>query len=251
MPSALAMILAAGLAAATAEPRTPASPEPAAATAAPREPSALAPAAPRAPEGAPTNTHPGAEPAVEGKSPGERGEARIADPLPSRTPADRASSEAAISAAARATTTATPPSLSARALLDELRRSARDRQGEQGSLAEQRKKLEALAQEIEKSRAALREETARLQAAVATAAKAEKPGPGGQKAGTSSLDTLAKTTKGMKAEQAAAMLTRLDRGLAAAILNHMRPGDSALVLEKMEPATAAALLALLAGKDRT
>jgi len=249
MPSALAWILAAGLAAAPADPRPPTTPEPAAATAAPKEPSATSPAAPRAPESATAEAHPGGEPAAEGKSPAEKVEAHVGEPLPSRPAAERPAAEAAISAAARATTSATPPSLTSKALLEELRRSAKDRQSEQGTLADQRKKLETLAQEIEKSRAALREETARLQSAVASGAKAEKPA--GQKAGPSPIDTLAKTTKGMKAEQAAAMLTRLDRGLAAAILNHMRPGDSALVLEKMEPATAAALVALLAGRDRT
>ncbi len=250
MPSVLALVLAASLSAApaaeSAEPRTPTAPS--AQAAAPGLPSAPSlPALPRSP--APEKREPGAAPiAPEGefnaraeKAPGT---VHAGEPLPSRTPADRPTAEAALSAAARATTAATPPSLTSRALLDELRRTAKDRQAEQGSLAEQRQKLEALSQEIEKSRAAMREETARLQGAVAAGAKGGKPG-------TSPLDTLAKTTKGMKAEQAAAVLTRLDRGLAAAILGRMRPGDSALVLEKMEPATAASLVALLAGRDRT
>ena len=152
-----------------------------------------------------------------------------------------------------------PPALSSRALLEELRHTSKDRQAEQTGMAQQTQQLQALQQDIERSRAALREETARLQALIATGdvrSKDKKEGwktsaKGPQKPEPTPIDSLAKTARGMKPDQAAAMMAQLDRGLAAAILNHMKPVDAALVLEKMEPATSAALVALLARKDRS
>jgi flagellar motility protein MotE (MotC chaperone) len=153
-----------------------------------------------------------------------------------------------------------PPALSSRALLDELRRTSKDRQADQTSLAQQSQKLQALQQDIEKSRAALREETTRLQGLVAAGESKARGGKATDRKGTAKgslqpeptpLESLAKTTRNMKPDQAAEMMTRLDRGLATAILTHMKPAEAALVLEKMEPATSAALVALLARKDRT
>lgn len=157
-----------------------------------------------------------------------------------------------------------PPALSSRALLDELRHTSKDRQAEQTGMAQQTQKLLALQQDIERSRAALREETARLQALIAAGdvrSKDKKEGSrnpdtktsakGPQKPDLTPIEGLARTARGMKPDQAAAMMAQLDRGLAATILNHMKPVDAALVLEKMEPATSAALVALLARKDRS
>jgi flagellar motility protein MotE (MotC chaperone) len=96
----------------------------------------------------------------------------------------------------------------------------------------------------------MREETRRLQELVAAAAVADRK-DGSKKSKDSALDTLAKTVRGMKADAAAALLAKLDRGLAAGILGRMRPADAALVLDKMEPAASASLVSLLAGRDRT
>jgi flagellar motility protein MotE (MotC chaperone) len=194
------------------------------------------------------------------------GEAPGAEAPPAHRPRPARSGAEGAAAPAR-TYTAVPPALSSRALLEELRRTSKDRQSEQASLAQQAQKLQALQQDIERSRAALRDETAHLQALVAAAAKAPRePGhppegkggdtrAGAPKAGAkpepTPLETLAKTARGMKPDQAAAMMAQLDRGLAASILDHMKPAEAALVLEKMEPATSAALVALLARKDRT
>jgi flagellar motility protein MotE (MotC chaperone) len=153
-----------------------------------------------------------------------------------------------------------PPSLSARALADELKRAAHERQAQQTALAEQQKKLEATQQDLARTRAAVKDETARLQALMVGASrfdKGSKAKPGARNtagrplAPQSPIDALAKTVKGMRAEEAAALLTKLDRGLAAAILSRMKPADSALVFEKLDPATGASLLALLAKEDRT
>jgi flagellar motility protein MotE (MotC chaperone) len=208
-----------------------------------------------------------AEKSAAEKPAGEKaaGEApRLDEPPARKSLPTRAGAEGA--AAAPRSYSVVPPALSSRALLDELRRTSKDRQSEQAGLAQQAQKLQALQQEIERSRAALRDETARLQAMLASSKPAREPATkegerpagargSGQKPGAkpepTPLETLAKTARGMKADQAAAMMAQLDRGLAASILDHMKPADAALVLEKMEPATSAALVALLARKDRT
>jgi flagellar motility protein MotE (MotC chaperone) len=247
MPSAL--VLAAVLAA-TASPATPI------------PPSAQTPFEPAAPA-LPELEHPAAREPVH--DPADPSAAKLALPDKDRRPAEKTGGGAAARGTASArspekaaadapassrTLTTTPPSLTARALLDELRHAAHERQGEQSSISEQRRKLEDLQRAMEKSRAELREETSRLQSAVAAggARGGSKPG---RKGSEDALDALARTTRSMKAEPAAAMGARLDRGLAAAILGRMRPADAALVLEKMEPATSASLVALLAGRDRT
>ena len=61
---------------------------------------------------------------------------------------------------------------------------------------------------------------------------------------------LAKTLKGMKPDQAAALVARLDRPLAIDLLRRMRPGDAAVVLEKVKPELAAELFSMMAGGGR-
>jgi flagellar motility protein MotE (MotC chaperone) len=140
-----------------------------------------------------------------------------------------------------------PPSLTGRALAEELRRSAGGRANEKEALAAERARLEKLAKEIGEARAALKVETDRLGALVNTsAAKGRKPGA---KGGVPPLDTLAKTVKNMKSDQAAALLGRVDRSLAAALLERMKPGEAAAVLDRMDGATSAALVALIARKE--
>lgn len=179
-------------------------------------------------------------------------------PTPTATPTPTPTAAAATSAVSRAESytpgkgpAAIPPSLTANALTDELRRTSRERRAEKASLAEERARLEKLEQEISTARAALREETKKLQELIASGGarpkhgKAAKPGKKGD-AQPSPLGDLARTVKGMRPEAAAALLAKLDRSLAAAILEQMRAADAAAVVEKMEPGTGAALFALLA-----
>jgi flagellar motility protein MotE (MotC chaperone) len=177
---------------------------------------------------------------------------------PTATSTSTSTAVAATSAVSRAESytpgkgpAAIPPSLTANALTDELRRTSRERRAEKASLAEEKVRLEKLEQEIATARAALREETKKLQELIASGGarpkrgKAAKPGKKGD-AQPSPLADLAKTVKGMRPEAAAALLAKLDRSLAAAILEQMRAADAAAVVEKMEPGTGAALFALLA-----
>lgn len=159
---------------------------------------------------------------------------------------------------------ATPPSLTARALADELAASAKRRREELAALAKERARLEKLQADIASARAALREESARLdaQAKQAAAARAEEtkraaaqaqkpaarpPPKPGEKGPT---DAIAKALKGMKSEPAAALVTRLDRPLAVELLRKMRPADAGALLEKMKPDTAAEMVSALAADDR-
>jgi flagellar motility protein MotE (MotC chaperone) len=159
---------------------------------------------------------------------------------------------------------ATPPSLTARALVDELAASAKRRRDDLAALAKERARLEKLQADIASARAALREESARLeaQAKQAEAARAEEakraatqaqkpaarpPPKPGEKGPT---DAIAKALKGMKSEPAAALVTRLDRPLAVELLRRMRPADAGALLEKMKPDTAAEMVSALAADDR-
>ena len=142
-----------------------------------------------------------------------------------------------------------PPSLTANALRDELRASARRRQDELAAIERERANLQKLAGEITAARAALQAETAKLDEKVKkaesspTAASAPTPArPGGKPP----PEALAKTLKVMKTEQAAALVARLDRHLAVDLLRQMRPADAGGVLEKMKPETAAELLSAMA-----
>ncbi|HET6439939.1 MAG TPA: hypothetical protein VFG59_17875 [Anaeromyxobacter sp.] len=257
MPSLLALL------ALLATPAAPAAPAaggavPAAATASPATapvpvaPSVNGPAIPTSPlpERTPPASTSAPAPQPAGKGDNDKPDAERSDlpgPEAEKLPSRPSSPRAEASSPMHPLTT-TPPSLTARALLEELRRTSKERQAEQGGMAEQRQKLEALKQEIEKSREALREETKRLQELVTTAGV---PDGAKRQAGKDPLDALAKTARGMKPEQAAAMMAKLDRGLAVLLLSRMRPADAALLLEKMEPATSAALVSLLARKDRS
>ncbi|HEX7487411.1 MAG TPA: hypothetical protein VF341_00785, partial [Anaeromyxobacteraceae bacterium] len=137
-----------------------------------------------------------------------------------------------------------PPALSDSALRDELRASSRRRQEQLAALARETARIEKLTAEIAGARTALREETARLDERVKKIA-AEKPAAHGAVGapGRSEKEAaaLAKTLKGMKPDQAAALVARLDRPLAIDLLRRMRPGDLAVVLEKLKPELAAEL----------
>ena len=127
-----------------------------------------------------------------------------------------------------------------------------------GTRAE-REKLEQLAGEINKAREGLRQDTAKLEALLAArdAAVQAAPAPGaaaatadgepGKKVPTS-LDNLAKAIRGMKAEQAAPIISRVDRKLAADVLLRMPGGDAGKVLGVCKPEVAAELAAEIASQ---
>ncbi|MGC3998670.1 MAG: hypothetical protein QM767_14915 [Anaeromyxobacter sp.] len=216
-------------------------------THAPAPPEAQAPAAPAAPVPEP----PKASAATPAPGP-------AADAPPTR--AQTASALGRAEAASHSGNAAgpLPPSLTSRSLAEELRRRGKDRDAQQEAIEAERKRLEVLRDEIARARAALKDETARLQelvAAVGASGQGSRPvkkGPGGKPIPEQDgIGTLAQTFKGMKPDQAAAVMAKLDRGLAAAVLGRMRPADAALVVEKMDAGTGAELMALLAGRNRS
>jgi flagellar motility protein MotE (MotC chaperone) len=163
-------------------------------------------------------------------------------------------------AASQASVVGLPPSLAASALRDELRASSLRRQEELAALGRERARLEKLAAEITAARAALKTETARLdekvkkekeekEEAAKRATSAKTPSPQVRADGKPPGEVLAKTLKGMKADQAAALVSRLERRLAVDLLRHMRPADAGTVLEKMKPETAAEIFSLMASTE--
>jgi len=239
----LAAVLALLLAA--TEPSAPVAPEPPLVNG----PALPSPAAPAPSVAEPVRPAEAASPAGAATSAATPSPDPAAAPPPEKRGADGAVQRAEANAApARKESRPPVPALTPRALSDELRRSARERAKEQARLEAERERLARQAKEIAEARAALKEETARLEGLLGKGAG----GPG--KAGTSGeaapLDALARTVKGMKAEQAAALLTRLDRALAAAILERMRPADAAVVMDKLDPSVGAQLFALLTRSGR-
>jgi len=125
--------------------------------------------------------------------------------------------------------------------------------------------------DIERAREALRQETARLEAllkATGNCGGGSMPIGDGlatptvvsptalREAPTEQIDSVSKAMKGMKPEQAAAMVARLDRGLAAEIMRRMKPADAGAVLGLLKPEMAAELATQIAtrksiyGKDK-
>lgn len=147
------------------------------------------------------------------------------------------------------------PALSTSALRNELRQSL-SVSSETGQVSE-RTRLEQLSAEIAKAREALRQETARLEELIrqrgscdgelrAAAAAASDPKTAADAAAVKDaereqIENVSKTMKGMKPEQAAAVVTRLDPRLASEILRRMRPADAGAVLGFLRPELAAQL----------
>src|SRR6185295_9413698 len=105
------------------------------------------------------------------------------------------------------------------------------------------------AAEINKAREGLRADTARLEALLAQRAAAgsapageaggaDEGGEPGKKKPTS-LDGLAKAMRGMKPEQAAPIISRLERKMAADVLVRMPATDAGKVLGQCKPELAA------------
>jgi flagellar motility protein MotE (MotC chaperone) len=158
------------------------------------------------------------------------------------------------------------PTLSTNALKNELRQSLAG-PNEPGQVTE-RARLEQLAAEIAKAREALRQETTRLEDlirqrgscdgelranAIAAANAAASPGAdtSAKDAEREQMDSVSKAMKGMKPEQAAAVVTRLDHRLASEILRRMRPADAGAVLGFLRPELAAELATEIATRRST
>jgi hypothetical protein len=147
----------------------------------------------------------------------------------------------------------------------------------------ERERLEALSQELNRTRNALREETTRLEGLMdktrtARVANAGTTPPGGENpAGNSAaaiaagapgmstgdpmapnayyrptppppnfavqVEVVSKAMKSMKPEQAAGILAHLERGLAAEVLQRMRPADAGAILGFLKPEVGAVLAA--------
>lgn len=153
-----------------------------------------------------------------------------------------------------------PPSLAPGALREELRKASQQIPGdrkqleeERRQLEEERSRLEALATDLAKARNALREETAKLeemlqheppkrqtQQRAVQAPLQQQAAPAAPEGDR--LDTLAKSIRGMRSEQAAALLTRLPRPLAAGLLLRLRPNEAGPILDKLTPDVAAELV---------
>jgi flagellar motility protein MotE (MotC chaperone) len=217
-----------------------------AADAAPRAdaPTVVAPlpavVAPVAPATAPTA--PRVEPAGGTAS---RSRRKRADAAPSRAPAPRVDPPRR----APALPVPPPPSLTAAALRDELRAASLRRQSELAALAAERARLEKLSGELTAAQAA--RDAAKDERAPKPAQDRPRSPTGASATGPAApagapVEALAKTLRGMKVDQAAAMVARLERPLAIEVLRRMRPGDAGALLDKMSPEAAAELFALMA-----
>ncbi len=155
------------------------------------------------------------------------------------------------------------PTLTPTALKGELRQSLA-KPGEAPVPVTDRARLEQLASEIAHAREALRQETARLEALIKQSGPCEGEGRSSSSEGSSSaaaaaakdmareqLESVSKALKGMKPEQAAAVLSLLDRRLAAQVLRRMRPADAGAVMGYLKPEQAAELATEIATRKPT
>jgi len=149
---------------------------------------------------------------------------------------------------------ASPPPLTMGGLRDEVRR---ENSGSKiDSAASPRTKVEQMLSEVLKTREALHNETVRLEGMMAqepseAAASGAGPAPAGapgagKPAAKNPLDILAKALRGIKPEQAAPIVSRLDKRLAATVLQRMPPIDAGKIMGAMKPDTAAELATQIA-----
>jgi len=147
------------------------------------------------------------------------------------------------------------PSLTSLALKSEMRQSLSGPTEVTGPVSD-RTRLEQLATEIAQARESLRQETARLEALIKQRGTCDgearslpsESNPLAAAAATAAkdmareqLDSVSKAMKGMKPEQASAVVARLDRRLAAEVLRRMRPADAGAVMGLLKPELAAEL----------
>jgi flagellar motility protein MotE (MotC chaperone) len=157
--------------------------------------------------------------------------------------------------------TTTPPSLTTNALRGEMRQGAG---GGEGAQTSERARLEQLATDINRARDALRADTAKLEQML----KGRPEGGGAMPVGDpvaeggggaplaekdlqkEQLDAVSKALKGMKPEQAAAIVARMDRLLAAELLRRMKPADAGAVMGQLKPEVAADLATVIATRKQ-
>jgi flagellar motility protein MotE (MotC chaperone) len=152
-----------------------------------------------------------------------------------------------------------PPSLTGSALRQELKQNGGAEERAAGAPTSERARLEQMAAEITKAREALKQDTARLQEMLRGGGDGRMPIGDGMDAGASlggaaaskeamkeQILTVSKAMKGMKPEQAAAIISRLDRVLASEILRRMKPADAGAVMASVKPELAAELATAIA-----
>ncbi len=157
----------------------------------------------------------------------------------------------------------TAPSLSGEAFRAELAHPGSD-DGATKSAPDDRARLEKLSAEIAAARAGLREDTARLETTLHRSAGASgdskgqvaepephatpdgQPAPGAARglptvASTArgQIEIVSKELAGIKPEQAAAILSHLDRVLAAEVLRRMKAADAGAAMARLAPEMAA------------
>jgi hypothetical protein len=165
-----------------------------------------------------------------------------------------------------------PPGLTLAALRSQLSKGAAPVVDSTPPVADHVRPTQSLS-DIEKARESLRQETARLEALIKVAGNCGGGGGGMamgepmqpaapisaatlREAAGEQIDTVSKAMKGMKPEQAAALIGRLDRGLAAEILRRMKSTDAGAILGLLKPDLAAELATEIAtrkpmyGKDK-
>jgi flagellar motility protein MotE (MotC chaperone) len=110
-------------------------------------------------------------------------------------------------------------------------------------------KVEKMLTEVTRAREALRDDTQRLEALMAQDNEPSAEGGAGatgKPAAKNPLDILAKALRGIKPDQSAPIVSRLDRHLGAVVLQRMPPVDAGKILGAMKPETAAELATLIA-----
>jgi hypothetical protein len=150
-----------------------------------------------------------------------------------------------------------PPGLTLAALRSQLNKTGPTTTPEPSTASEHSGPPQTLS-EIEKAREALRQETARLEALLRATGNCGGGGGIGAPVGDSlmptpvspaaireaaseQIDSVSKAMKGMKPEQAAAVVARLDRKLAAEIMRRMKSTDAGAILGLLKPELAAEL----------
>ena len=159
-----------------------------------------------------------------------------------------------------ARTSPPPPALTGSALRNELKQNGGEEKG--GAPLTERAKLEQMAAEIAKAREALKQDTARLESMLRGGGDGRMPigdpmspvaSPGGPAASKEAMKeqilTVSKAMKGMKPEQAAAIISRLDRVLGSEILRRMKPADAGAVMAAIKPELAAELATAIATRQ--
>jgi hypothetical protein len=116
-------------------------------------------------------------------------------------------------------------------------------------------KLEQVLAELVKTRAALQDDTTRLENLTAEgpaggASNGPPEGVPGQPPPKNPLDVLAKALRGIKPELAAPIVARIDKGLAATVLLKMPPVDAGKIMGALKPEVAAELATQIALRAR-